>query len=112
MSVSEAIYRRSYDIPRRRPAADTITDGYAIPGAPTSDTIFGTVQPLSGKELRNLPPGQNALDWRNVWSLDELFLRDQLTIEGVTYVVQQVDPWQIDGQYWKAQACRVADRLT
>jgi len=108
MPATDVIRRRGRNYTVSRPGSPTITDGYAVAGTPTAITVFAHVQPLSGEELRNLPPGQNATDWRIVWSIEELQLRDVITIDGDTYSVQRLMPWQ---DHWQAHVTKVRDTL-
>lgn len=110
MPVSDVVRRRGYDIIFTRPGAATIDNGYAIPGSPTTLTVRGTIQPLSGEEIRNLPPGQNSVDWRSVWCTSAVQMRDQLTIDGELFTIQQIDDWAVDGSYFRARAVRVRDQ--
>lgn len=101
-------YGRRYLL--ERPQDDTITDGYAVKNAPKKLNIFAHAQPLSPKELRNLAPGQNASDWRNLWSIDEVFLRDRIHIDGKIFTLQTEATWS-EGGFWHATVSRVIDRL-
>lgn len=107
MSEADVIRRRGRPYTVQRPTV-TYTDGYALPGTPVSLTIFAHVQTLSGEELRNLPPGQNSSDYRIVWSLNELNVRDIITIDAETYTVQRVSPWP---NHWQGVVTKVRDTL-
>jgi hypothetical protein len=108
MSARDVIRRHGRTYSVSRPGVVTVTDGYAIPGAPATITVFAHAQTLSGEELRNLPPGENSADWRIVWSLDELQLRDKITIDGDAYSVQRISPWPA---HWQANVSKVRDSL-
>lgn len=110
MSSADVIRFRSQPYTVQRPAAPTVTDGYAIPNTPTTLTITAHVQPLNTKELRNLLPGQNGSDWRNIWSLDLIRLRDRILIEGRYYTLQSEATWT-QGSFWHAQVVYVLDTL-
>ena len=112
MAVKSVIIRHQKTVTLSRPSAETVTNGYAVPGTPTVDTSFlAAVQPLSPKELRNLPPGQNASDWRSFWSLSEMKLKDIITApDGNQYVIQSRIYWD-DGEFWQAQGSKVHDTL-
>ncbi len=69
--------------------------------------IKAVIQPMTGKELRNMPEGQSTLDWRNIWSLVELRNRDIITEpEGGSFTVQDVEFWR-EGTFYKATATRL-----
>ena len=87
----------------------TVTDGYGIPGTPSKIKVIATDQPLSGVEIRNLPPGQNASDWRNVWSDTELNVLDRITLRDGDYTVERLLPWY-EGVFWHVQVVRVRDQ--
>lgn len=110
MSSADVIRFRSQKYTVQRPTAPTVTDGYAIPNTPTTVTIDAHVQPLDTKELRNLPPGQNGSDWRNIWSLQLIRIRDRILIEGNYYTLQSEATW-VQGAFWRAQVVRVMDQL-
>lgn len=108
MAISNVIRRHQEAVTLTRPGAETVVGGYAQEGTPGAFTIQAVVQPLQPKELRNLPPGQNATDWRNVWSLVELRIKDQITILGETFVLQNAVSWQ-QGGFYQAQGVKVSD---
>lgn len=96
---------------RSRPGTATRSGGYAKPGTPTTKTILAHVQPLSPKEIRDLPPGQNAIDWRNFWSTtDELLIKDSITTGGITYRLKSVIFWD-EGEFWQGQGSKVSDTI-
>lgn len=109
-SAIDVIKRHGRKLAVQTPKAKTITDGYAIDNGSTQRYVIGTIQPLSPKELRNMPEGQNAADWRNVWSVSELLLRDRVQIDSQWYTVQRVEFWD-EGKFWKAQVTRAIDKL-
>lgn len=109
-AAAEAIRANARKREVARPAVPTVVDGYAVPGASERLFMDMVVQPMSPKELRNLPPGQNTLDWRNIWSLCEVKLRDVVKLRDGNFVVQSVVFWE-DGDFWKATASRVLDQL-
>src|SRR5215208_4450917 len=105
MPAADVIRRRGDNIQISRPGSITVTDGYAIPAADSTVTVFGVVQPLSGEEIRNLPPGENSVDWRNVWATTEIRVRDRLTADGMLFTIQKIEDWNAaPGGFWKGQA--------
>jgi hypothetical protein len=111
IDVSNVIRRRAQKYTMFSPQPPTVVDGYAVPGTEFRSVITATVQPVAGDELRNLPPGQNSENWRSVWSVDEVNLRDVIVIDGTRFTVEHVQARTVDGQYWKAMAARAADTL-
>lgn len=108
--ASDVIRRRGGPITITRPVPLTVVDGYVLASGPAPTvTVIGTIQPLSGQELRNLPPGQNAIDWRSVWALSEIKLRDRITVDGQLFTIEHIDDWAAAGGFWRGQAVRVKD---
>ena len=111
MSVKSVIIRRQKSVQRSRPGAETNVDGFIQKATPATKTIQAHVQPLSPKEMRDLPPGQNAIDWRNVWSTtDDLLINDVITVGGVAYRLKSAIYWE-EGEFWHAQGSKVFDTL-
>lgn len=110
MDVSNVIRTRAIDYTVNRPIAPTNDKGYLTPGSSTALTLKSHVQPLTFQQIRNLKPGQNASDWRNIWSLSEIKLLDSYIIEGSTFTVERQEYWK-EGGFYKAQATRVRDTL-
>ncbi len=111
MPAIELIRRRAKSYTLTRPGTATIVDGIATPPAATNIDIEAVQQPMTAKELRNLPPGQNAGEWRNIWSEYEMKLADMITINNLPFTVQRVTLWE-DGPFFIANANRTEDVLT
>ena len=104
MSVLGTIRKRSSTQPLIRSMGSTVIDRVNTPNTPLTTTIDVHIQPLSDKELRNVPEGQNTLEWVNIWSVSEIKNKDVISI----YTVQKVKYWA-EGPFWKAQAVKVTD---
>lgn len=109
MGVLDVIRRHQVTLTLERPGAVSIVDGFAVEGAPTQSQIQAAIQPMSPEELRNVPEGQNTLDWRNVWSQSELRVRDQVIQSGRNFTIQRVEHWP-EGGFYKAQAVAVDEQ--
>jgi hypothetical protein len=84
---------------------------YLKKGTPATTTIQAHVQPLSPKEIRDLPPGQNAIDWRNVWSTtDDLLIGDIITVGGISYRLKSAIYWE-EGEFYQGQGSKVSDTI-
>ena len=111
MPVKDVIRRRQINVTLSRPASKAVSKGFAQPATLTTSTIKAHVQPLSPKEKRDLPPGQNAIDWRNFWSyLSDLKINDRITTGGVTYLIKNVIFWD-EGEFYQAQGSKVSDTI-
>ncbi len=110
MPVTDVIRRRvkKYNLTRRGTGA--IVDGISTPGATFVLEIDAHQQPMTAKELRNLPPGQNSGEWRNVWTEDNIRITDQIDIAGLIFTVQRVTLWD-DGPYYLANVNRTEDTV-
>jgi len=74
------------------------SDGRQVPGASASTTIYGSVQPATGKDLEILPEGLRTKDAKRVYTYTALTPANQhtettgdiLVIDTFSYEVQQV----------------------
>lgn len=110
MSAVDVIRRRVKKYPLIRRGAAALVDGISTPAASTTIRIDAYQQPMSAKELRNLPPGQNSGEWRNVWTEYAIKLTDQITINGLNFTIQRVALWE-DGSFFIGNANRTEDVL-
>jgi hypothetical protein len=112
MSVKSVIIRRQKPIQRSRPGVATIVDGKGHKPTPTTTTIQAHVQPLNPKQIRDLPPGQNAIDWRNVWTVEpsDILINDVITTGGISYRLKSAIFWE-EGEFYQAQGSKVSDTL-
>lgn len=111
MSAVNVIRRRVKKYNLTRAAVPTIVDGISTPGTPTTTEIDAYQQPMTAKELRNLPPGQNSGEWRNIWSEIQMKLTDVMDINGLPFTVQKVVLWE-EGPFYIANANHTEDVLT
>jgi len=111
MAAVDVIRRRvkTYSLNRRGPAVRI--DGIAQPGTPVITDVLAYHQPMSPKELRNLPPGQNAGEWRNVWTEYPIKLTDIITLSGIAFTIQKVELWE-DGPFHIGRANYTEDELS
>lgn len=65
--------------------------------------VLAAVQPLTGPELVRLPEGDRERAVFKVYSADEIRTRDEIAVSGVTYQLQNVEPWS---GHWKAVAVK------
>lgn len=92
---------------RGRKAAGTHTQGYFVPGAVTSTSIFVCQQPTPGKELERLPEEFRQQGVASFWTDSELLLDDTLTLAGETYRIIHAEPWADLGEaLWKVIGVR------
>ena len=92
-----------------RPVEGVIVDGYVTPVTDTIVGITGHMQPLSPKEMRLVPEGQNRLEWWHIWSLSELKVDDIITDgTAIAVTVIRLESWK-EGTWWHAQGVRITD---
>lgn len=95
--LSAAIRRLSKTVVTvTRTASPTLDHGRKIAGAKTTLDIRCSVQPLSDKELLNLPEGQRTKSKFKLFTDTTLKViddPDELTYEGIEYVVQGTTDW-------------------
>lgn len=101
---------KHYSKPRilKRPGSITVADGFKTRAADTVIPIDAAVQPLSPKELRNVPEGQNELEWKNIWSGSEMKNKDKVEVNGIDYTIQKVEYWE-EGSFYHAKAVKVIE---
>jgi hypothetical protein len=68
--------------------AGAYVDGVWVPGAPTTRTVEGSVQPLAGAELERLPEGLRERATLKLYTAADLYLGELVDVDGLTYVVQ------------------------
>ena len=85
------LFPKSYTIRRRTRA---LVRGIWTPEAPTTATIWGSVQPLSGSDLETMEAGSRDLG--KVWIYTNATLRKR--VEGST---TEADLLEYDGSIWE-----------
>lgn len=92
-----------------RPGATTHSGGVSSKAASTSFTIKGNAQPLSGKELLQLPEGDRQRQNKKLFTRTEIRNDDLITIGGVPFEVQTVEDWtrQIRLPHYEARIMKV-----
>ena len=108
MAIASVLKKRAKSVTLKRPSAGTIVDGFQQPGTPVASTILAVIQPMSAKELRNVPEGQNTVQWYSVWALSQVLVKDVITYEGIDYTIQRAIG-RPEGEFWKASAVHVDD---
>lgn len=79
-------------------------DGLAVAGTTSTFAVAGSLQPVSGRELRDLPEGQRGDEIRVLYTLTELRTRigthqpDKLSIDGETWVVIKTEKFDAFGE--------------
>jgi hypothetical protein len=93
----------------RRRGARTLSLGVSTPGAETTFTADGVVQPLNGQQLSVLPSGMTMHNTRRLWTETELRAKsdtagpDIVEISGEDYRVYQAQKWTgLDGDHYRA----------
>ncbi len=101
VAILSVIRAHLEDVTLVRRVSGTNARGYAT-NVDTTSTIKATIQPLSPREMRNLPKGQETIFASNVWSETELRERDLVTNpEGTTLTLQGVEFWR-EGPFYHA----------
>jgi hypothetical protein len=71
--------------------------------------IVASIQPLSGKDLQQLPEGMRTERTKKIYTQTELFtaevsastVPDRLSYDGVDYLVSRSFDWEDTGDYYK-----------
>ena len=116
-SQQQVIRKYQITLSLLRPGAETRSDGIPTRAAGTPQDFIAHIQPLTPQEIRHLPEGEDARNWRNVWVIDGLNavepqINDEITDpdDGQTLIVQKVEHWR-EGGFRKAQCLRRAGTL-
>lgn len=88
--------------------ANTHVDGYAQEAATVASDIKAHIQPMGTKELRNVPEGQNTMQWIVIWSEANIPEKAEINYGGVVFTIQKVEFWD-DGGFYKSAAVKVTD---
>ncbi len=105
----EAIESEVVNVTLVRRTAGLNVRGYGTETVDSTTVIKAAIQPMGDRELRNMPEGQNTLEWWNLWSESELRVRDLVTgPQGVQLTIQKIKE-RHEGVYFRASATRVTD---
>lgn len=105
--VQEVVKDFAVAVSLYRPGAVQTNEGYENRAAGTTVTIQSVIQPIDPKTLARLPEGERATDWRQLWSLTQLKLNDEVTY-GDIWVIEKINDWTEAGNFWNALAKRKA----
>ncbi len=117
MSVIDSILSLSTPGPYTvtRTVAGTYTKGRYNDTLDTSTfTIIASIQPVTGRDLSDLPEGSNGDEVRVVWTTTELITRmpgqepDVITLDGEPYYAYKSKRWQgLGTTHWQAWVSRI-----
>lgn len=110
MAVVDVVRARAKTLQLERPGVTVNTDGFATKAAPAVSTIEAHAQPLSPQEIRDLEPGQDSTEWRNIWSEEEMRISDVITSLGKKYTIKRIEYWP-EGEFYRAQGVITKDVL-
>lgn len=105
----------TYTITRTTPGTYD-THGKLIPGTTTTiPGVVAIVQPVSGRQLRDVPEGQRSNEMMMICTETELMPRtderagDRITLKGEVWtVVRAKEHTGLGGRHWRAYAAREA----
>lgn len=102
LNVGIAIDAFAVAVTRSRNAAGTYdADGEFVPGAAAALAIMATIQPVSGRELKDMPEGiRNEARWL-VWSRSDILVDDTIAYKSENYRVLFVWP-RDEGVFYRA----------
>jgi hypothetical protein len=93
MTVEIAIKEFEKTYQKKSYTGNTTTNGYLTNTYADEVNIKAVIQPMSPKELRNVPEGQNTLDWISAWVRNSINLKDIIIYNGNEYEVQKKEYW-------------------
>jgi len=106
-------FQEPRQVTRFDPGSTQTVDGFVSRGTPDQIEIQAAVMPLTTREIRNLPEGEDARNWRLLLTFDPLGieLNDEVKIGTIRYSVQRVEDWseRQDGEaeFLKAEMKRI-----
>lgn len=77
-------------------------NGRATARSSTTSTVRGSVQPMTGQDLKRLPEGTTFSDTQAVFVTAAVEPGDEFTIDGQRYQVAFASPWMTAGNYTRA----------
>lgn len=107
LNVQDVINNFSESVLLSRKGTAQYNEGF-ITYIETPTTIQAAILPLTFNELRFLPEGISADDWRTIWSLIELKFEDHITYNGDIFTIQKSQFWK-EGGFYRAQMSIVRD---
>ena len=78
-----------------RKATGAYVNGHYVEGAASSSTIDANIQPLSGKEILQLPEADRTRESLKGFSVSEIRVNDIITRSSKNYEVQKVADYSV-----------------
>lgn len=115
MSASDLINDFGSTVTVTRFAAGAYVNGEYVAGATSTFTTIMSIQPMSGRELLNLPEAQRTRQYAKGFASVELFTvqtspskrADMIAFQGKNYEVQKVQYWESAGSdiapHWRVE---------
>lgn len=98
----------TYTVTRRAP--DTRVQGRTVEGSESTFSIVASVQPVSGRELRDLPEGERGDETIVIYTVTEVRSGanpDEIEVDGSRFVIVKCERWKSFGaQHFRAYAAR------
>lgn len=102
LNVGIAIDAFAVSVTRTRRAAGSYNaDGVWVEGAPTATALNAAIQPVSGRELKDMPEGIRTEAKYIAWSRSDLVIDDTIAHKGSNYRVMFVWP-RDEGVFYRA----------
>lgn len=108
MSLADIIKARAKPVTITRSSGVTTVNGYRVPSAPVVINQDVYMQSMSRKDLRDVPEGQNTMEWMNVYSELEVKNKDVIAFNTVNYTVQDI-AYRPEGPFYRGTAVKVND---
>lgn len=89
------------------------SDGVYVPAGTSTLSAPACVQPITGRELQRLPEGLRSSEVRVFYTVVELrcaapdVAPDRVSINGSTWQVERVEPWNELGNYFRCLVRKV-----
>jgi len=95
-----------------RKAVGSYVNGRWVDGTAADHSVSGNVQPLSGRELQQLPEGDRERQPLKIYTAFALANGDVVTRgDGIEYEVQAVEDWtKFNQPHYKARLMRIEEQ--
>jgi hypothetical protein len=77
-----------------RDGAVQYVDGKPVVARQTQFTVYGSIQPLVGRDLLLVPEGDRYREQYWIWTPNDLRINDRVIYCGANYQVQTVQSWR------------------
>jgi len=108
--MSTIIERESFTFERQTNLGEFDDDGFPASPQIENGSGKGSIQPLSGNEILQVPEGDRTRQLFNIYTATELKHEDVVIFKGARYEVQPFEDWTTSGDcisYFKVRVAKI-----